>query len=36
MFHVVQKQLVAYTNAMPDASKHFAYPQLYDELKTVL
>jgi hypothetical protein len=56
MFHVVQKQVVAYTNAMPevlsyittalsstaytepapDACKHIAYPQLYDELKTVL
>ena len=56
MFYVVQNQLDAYTNAMPDvlsyvtaalsstayiepapnASKHIVYPQLYEELKTVL
>jgi hypothetical protein len=56
MFHVVQNQLDAYTNAMPsvlayvtaalssttyidptaDASKLILYPQLYEELKTVL
>ena len=56
MFHVVQKQLDAYSNAMadvltyataalsssvyiepaPGASKHVAYPQLFEELKTIL
>jgi hypothetical protein len=56
MFHVVQNQLDAYTNALPDvlsyvaaalsssayiepeptASKHIVYPQLYEELKTIL
>jgi hypothetical protein len=56
MFHVVQNQLDAYTNAIPDvlsyvtaalsstayiepapsASKHIVYPQLYEELKTIL
>ena len=56
MFHVVQKQLDSYTNAMadvltyataalsssvyiepaPGASKHVAYPQLFEELKTIL
>ena len=56
MFHVVQKQLDAYNNAMadvltyataalsstayvepaPSASRHVAYPQLFQELKTIL
>ena len=56
MFHVVQKQLDTYNNAMadvltyataalssatyvepaPSASRHVAYPQLFDELKTIL
>ena len=56
MFHVVQKQLDAYNNAMEDvltygtaalsstayvepaprASRHVAYPQLFEELKTIL